>query len=93
MTISKPAAQIAVAKRLIGKREVCAIAGLSYPTIWSRMRAGTFPRSRVSGGKTVWLSTEIDAWLASLPVRKLKGDPSSPEAARPLTGQRRHHGR
>jgi hypothetical protein len=23
----------------------------------------------------MWLSTEVEAWLAALPVRKLKGDP------------------
>ena len=38
------------------------------------MRAGTFPRSRIAGGKSKWLSTEVDAWLAALPVRPLKGD-------------------
>jgi hypothetical protein len=38
------------------------------------MRAGTFPRSRVVGGKSMWLSSEIEAWLAALPVRQLKGD-------------------
>ena len=36
----------------------------------------TFPRSRVVGGKSMWLSTDIEAWLATLPVRKLKGDTS-----------------
>jgi predicted DNA-binding transcriptional regulator AlpA len=38
------------------------------------MRAGTFPRSRVAGGKSMWLSTEIEAWMSALPVRVLKGD-------------------
>jgi predicted DNA-binding transcriptional regulator AlpA len=33
-----------------------------------------FPRARVVGGKSMWLSSEIDEWLASLPVRPLKGD-------------------
>jgi Prophage CP4-57 regulatory protein (AlpA) len=42
--------------------------------MWAWMRAGTFPRSRVAGGKSVWRSDEVDAWLAALPVRKLKGD-------------------
>jgi prophage regulatory protein len=59
---------------LLDKHEVCAIANVSFPTIWSWMRAGTFPRSRVVGGKSMWLSSEIDAWLADLPVRCLKGD-------------------
>jgi predicted DNA-binding transcriptional regulator AlpA len=67
--------------RLLDKHEVCAIAGATFPTIWAWMRDGTFPRARIAGGKSKWLSTEIDAWLASLPPRRLKGDPSSPEAA------------
>jgi predicted DNA-binding transcriptional regulator AlpA len=63
------------AVRLLDKHEVMAIANCSYPTLWAWMRAGTFPRSRIVGGKSMWLSTEIDEWLAQLPVRRLKGDP------------------
>jgi predicted DNA-binding transcriptional regulator AlpA len=36
--------------------------------------AGKFPRSRIVGGKSMWLSSEVEAWLAGLPVRPLKGD-------------------
>jgi predicted DNA-binding transcriptional regulator AlpA len=64
-------------KRLLDKHDVLAITGLSYPTIWAWMRDGKFPRSRVVGGKngrTVWLASEVDAWLAALPLRPLKGD-------------------
>jgi prophage regulatory protein len=60
--------------RLLSKSEVLALTGVSYPTIWSWMRAGKFPRSRIVGGKSMWLSTEIDAWVAGLPRRPLKGD-------------------
>jgi predicted DNA-binding transcriptional regulator AlpA len=45
------------------------------------MRDGKFPRSRVVGGKSMWLSTEIDAWIAGLPVRQLKGDDAAAEVA------------
>ena len=62
--------------RLFDKREVLAITNVTFPTIWAWMRKGTFPRSRVVGGKSMWLSTDIEAWLATLPVRKLKGDTS-----------------
>ncbi len=62
------------AVRLLPKAEVCAIVGVSYPTVWAWMRAGTFPRSRVVGGKSMWRSDEIDGWLAALPMRFLKGD-------------------
>jgi predicted DNA-binding transcriptional regulator AlpA len=60
--------------RLLSRVEVCAIASVTYPTLWAWMRAGTFPRSRIVGGKSMWLSTEIEAWLAALPLRPLKGD-------------------
>jgi predicted DNA-binding transcriptional regulator AlpA len=60
--------------RLLGKRKVLAIVGVSYVTIWSWMRAGTFPRSRVVGGKSMWRSDEIEAWLGEVPVRRVKGD-------------------
>jgi hypothetical protein len=38
------------------------------------MRDGKFPRSRIVGGKSMWLLREVDDWLAALPVRPLKGD-------------------
>ena len=60
--------------RPLDRHEVCAIAGVSYPTLWARMRAGTFPRSRVAGGKSMWLSTVIEAWISALPVRVLNGE-------------------
>ena len=61
--------------RLLDKVEVCRIANVTFPTIWQWMRNGEFPRSRIVGGKSMWLSTEIEAWIAALPVRQLKGDP------------------
>lgn len=66
--------------RLMSKREVLEIVGCSYPTLWQKMRAGTFPRSRQDGGRSVWLSTDIETWLKQLPVRPLKGDPVAIES-------------
>jgi predicted DNA-binding transcriptional regulator AlpA len=63
-----------VPPRLLDKAEVLAITGVSFPTLWLWMRANKFPRSRVAGGKSKWLSTEIDEWLHALPLRRLKGD-------------------
>ena len=60
--------------RLLSRPEVCALAGLTYASIWSRMRAGTFPRSRIEGGRSVWISSEVSSWLDNLPIRRLKGD-------------------
>ena len=67
-------ARASPAVRLLGKGEVVAIVGVSYPTLWTWMRKGRFPRSRIVGGKSKWLSSEIDGWLTALPVRRLKGD-------------------
>jgi predicted DNA-binding transcriptional regulator AlpA len=68
------AARAPPAVRLLAKAEVCAITGLSFPTIWKWMREGRFPRSRVVGGHSKWLSTDIDTWVINLAVRPYKGD-------------------
>lgn len=60
--------------RLLSKLEVVDRVGASYPSIWQWMRAGTFPRSRSLGGKTVWIAAEVEAWICSLPASRLKGD-------------------
>lgn len=60
---------------LMTKAEVLAKVKLSYPTIWNLMRAGKFPRSRshgVGGQKAVWIGSEIDEWMLTLPQRELK---------------------
>jgi predicted DNA-binding transcriptional regulator AlpA len=59
---------------LLDKNDILAITHVTFPTIWAWMRAGTFPRSLVVVGKSMWRSDEIDAWLAKLPKRVLKGD-------------------
>ena len=61
-------------KRLLLKPEVMAITGVSFPTLWQWMRDGKFPRSRIVEGRSMWLTSEIDAWITSLPLRPLKGD-------------------
>jgi predicted DNA-binding transcriptional regulator AlpA len=71
-----------VGPRLLAKPEVIALTGTSYPTLWAWMRAGTFPRALIVGGRSMWRSEDIDAWIANLKVRPLKGDtPSDSEAA------------
>jgi predicted DNA-binding transcriptional regulator AlpA len=75
-----PAAQVECANdgggaiRLISKPEVLDRVGVTYPTLWSWMREGKFPRSRQLGGKAAWVESEIEAWITALPVRRLKGD-------------------
>jgi predicted DNA-binding transcriptional regulator AlpA len=75
--------------RLMSKQEVLGIVGCSFPTLWGWMRAGTFPRSRVVGGKSKWLSSEVEAWMQALPTRRLKGDPAETGSGRPI---RQRHG-
>jgi predicted DNA-binding transcriptional regulator AlpA len=60
--------------RLLSKPEVCDRVGRTFPTIWQWMREGRFPRARDLGGRPAWLESEVNEWIASLPVRKLKGD-------------------
>lgn len=67
--------------RLLTKPQVCAIAGVTYPTLWKLMREGVFPRARILGGRSMWRSDEIDQWLAGLPVRRLKGDEAEADTA------------
>jgi hypothetical protein len=42
---------------LLSKTDVVGITGVTYVTIWKWMCAGTFPRSRVVGGKAMWAVT------------------------------------
>jgi predicted DNA-binding transcriptional regulator AlpA len=56
------------------RREVMERVPLSNPTIWKLMQNGESPRSRDIGRKVVWLESEIDDWIESRPVVKLKGD-------------------
>ena len=67
-------------ERLIFKPELLDRIGVSYPTIWTWMREGRFPRAKVVGGKSAWFRSEIDSWVSSLPVRRLKGDPPEGDA-------------
>jgi predicted DNA-binding transcriptional regulator AlpA len=59
-------------RRLLSRKEVCEMTGISYPTIWQHMRRGTFPQSRAVGGRSFWLSDEVAAWIEALPNRQLK---------------------
>jgi predicted DNA-binding transcriptional regulator AlpA len=57
-------------RRFIDRRGLLARIPLSYPTIWKRMRHGTFPRPHVLGGKNAWDLAEVEAFLGSLPRRQ-----------------------
>ena len=59
--------------RLLSKAEVLAAVNVTYPALWKWMRDGKFPRSRLVGNKSMWLSTDVATWLANLPPCRLKG--------------------
>jgi predicted DNA-binding transcriptional regulator AlpA len=75
------AARTPPAVRLMDKHEITAITGVCYVSLWSWMRAGKFPRSRIVGGKSMLRSDEVKAWLDALPLRKLKGDDAAEAGA------------
>jgi predicted DNA-binding transcriptional regulator AlpA len=60
--------------RLMSKHDVLDIIPVTFVTIWKWMRAGKFPRALIVHGKSMWRSDDIEAWIAALPVRPLKGD-------------------
>jgi predicted DNA-binding transcriptional regulator AlpA len=64
--------------RFLTKKEVCARVRLTFPTIWKKMREGTFPRARATNtdyaSPIVWLEHEIEAWMLGLPARQYLGE-------------------
>ncbi|HDX8590770.1 helix-turn-helix transcriptional regulator [Aeromonas veronii] len=49
-------------------KEVSQVCGISIPTIYRKIKAGTFPSGRRLSSKTTgWLSSEISEWMQSLP--------------------------
>ena len=71
---TRPAALLRGSPRLLGKAEVCDRVGVCFSTIWHWMRDGKFPRARSLLGLPMWVETEIDDYLATLPVKTYLGD-------------------
>lgn len=64
-------------ERLLSKGQVIEMVGLSYPTIWQRMRTGRFPRSVAINGvgtrvNVRWRESEVLQWIDDLPRQELK---------------------
>jgi predicted DNA-binding transcriptional regulator AlpA len=82
--VSAAAARTGLKSALLTKHEVVALTVLAFPTIWKWMTRGQFPRGRSAFGKTMWLRSEIDVWIAGLPLSKLKDnrpeEKNSPDA-------------
>jgi prophage regulatory protein len=50
--------------RIIRKKEVLDLVGLSDVSVWRWERAGKFPKRIQLGGNSVgWLESEIQAWI------------------------------
>lgn len=60
-------------ERLISKIEVMDRVGLSFPQIWQLISRGEFPPARAAGAKPMWLESEIEHYIRTLPVKKYKG--------------------
>ena len=57
----------------LSKAQVLQKIPVTAPTLWSWVRAGKSPRPRaISPNKTVWLLTEVDAWMQARPHREYK---------------------
>ncbi|WP_315731752.1 MULTISPECIES: helix-turn-helix transcriptional regulator [unclassified Bradyrhizobium] len=55
--------------RFLSRAAVCAKTGLSFPYIWKMTREGKFPPGRQVGSRTLWIESEVDAWMLARPVR------------------------
>lgn len=53
-------------KKIIRKKELLNMLGLSSPTIWRMEQAGKFPkRLKLGGNSCGWLLIEVEAWITS----------------------------
>lgn len=51
--------------RIVRKKELLGIVGLSDPTVYRMEKAGRFPkRLRLGGNSCGWLQSEVDGWIA-----------------------------
>ncbi len=58
--------------RLEPLKVVKARVGLSEATVYRLLAAGQFPKAhRKVGKKSLWLSTDIDAWILGVPARSV----------------------
>jgi predicted DNA-binding transcriptional regulator AlpA len=58
--------------KLLSKAQVLALLGVSANSLWRWCRAGKFPKGKMLGTQVRWLSTEVEAFVATLPSQRLK---------------------
>jgi predicted DNA-binding transcriptional regulator AlpA len=92
-----PAPDIAVnaEDRLLDKTQLLTVVPYSFPTIWNWMRQDPpqFPRNRIVGQKSVWLASEVTAWMRSRPVAEYKKPGEPPEPAHAALAARARAGK
>ena len=58
-----------MANKLLKRPEVEAVTGLSRASIYSKIKAGTFPLPvRLGSNSVAWRADDVDDWIANLPV-------------------------
>ena len=63
-----PAAADEMPTALLPIKAVKLRVGLSESTIYRMLNLGTFPKPRKVGGKSLWRSDEVEAWIMARPV-------------------------
>jgi prophage regulatory protein len=56
-----------MSESLLSLPEVRERTKLSKSGIYAQMMAGTFPRPRKSGARSLWLESEVTGWIQALP--------------------------
>jgi predicted DNA-binding transcriptional regulator AlpA len=74
--VERARARTGLAAALLDRHQIVALTGVSYPSLWKMACRGAFPKGRTLSYKTVWLKSEIDAWIAALPVSPIREQPS-----------------
>lgn len=77
------------AERLVKRKELELLLSVSYPTIWSWIRAGKFPAAIDVCGNPRWRLRDVTAWLDAQPKRKVKSPPNELTASIPVTAEPR----
>lgn len=56
--------EVDVSEALLPLREVRARVGISTAAIYARMANGTFPKPCKVGARSLWVASEVAAWIA-----------------------------
>ena len=65
--------------KFLSRKQVCAVIGVTYPSVWSWIKADHFPAGRKLGlgsgnrNKIVWLELEVLHWMETRPLQLPKG--------------------